>query len=464
MNNNGQELLNSHSFLQQKMHLTGEVKTSPFFEKELFLIPKFTVVGFPMQNPQKTSYYYIELQVVETYCYDFENNKEQKEGLLQDVTFQYDINKKSNGQLLISKSIKWVFFTSLFFQLFENNKVDHRYDNIIEVHMFSEIFKLILPVKVINKDSINVLSYSFNSKQPTNVKSDRHINNKHNYGSLSFYFNSNPQYQLQIKPSVFATTNFSLEIKNPIILTTNFTDDLYYPIFTKTAIKNITISGKSRLDEVFSFSGNNINITNIVPLKMKHYLISHFRKIEYWFSDQEAILHKILIFYNNFNLQQNTALNINEKVSNFFQNNKISAFLLRDNNSNDDIDQYSLVFDSAIYNSTINKIVVNNEIAKNQFDLPWFDSFYFKINIPFNFDTFFSYNINLKFIEESNEPIIGNGYHSIYIQKIIKKSENWVTTASFSLNYDQILKFYSSDNFDFVDYKNLKNNRKTINV
>ncbi|WP_425381109.1 hypothetical protein [Spiroplasma endosymbiont of Polydrusus pterygomalis] len=457
--NNHHQLLNSHSFLEQKMNLTGDVKSSPLYEEELFLIPKFVVVGFPMQNSQKTSYYYIELQVLEAYCYDFKNTKEQHQGLLNDVTFQYDINKQANGQLVISKSIQWIFFTSLFFKLLENDKVDHRYTNITELHMFMKTYKIILPAIAINKDSINILSYSFNGKQPANLKSIRHINNKHNYGSLSFYFNNNPQYQLQIKPSMFVTTNFNLEVKNPIILTTNFSDNCYYPILSKTVIKNITVGGKSRLDEVFTFSGNNINTTNIVPLKIKHYLISHFPKIEYWFDDKETILHKILVFYNNFNLQQNTSLNINEETSKFYQNNKIPAFLLRDNNIKDNIDQYFLEFDSTIYNSTINKIAINDEMAKNQFDLPWFESFHFKINIPFNFQTFFRYSINLKVIEESNEPIIGNGYHSIFIQKLIKNRENWVVATNFILNYDEILKFYSSDSFSFTDYKNLNHNQ-----
>lgn len=454
MDINGHQLLNARSYLEQKMNLTGDVKSSPFYEKELFLIPKFIVVGFPMQNLQKTSYYYIELQILEAYCYDFDNVKEQHKGLLNDVTFQYDVNKQVSGQLVISKSIQWIFFISLFFKLLENDKTSP-YVNVTELHMFMKTYRIILPAIAINKDSINVLSYSFNGKQPTNLKRDLHINNKHNYGSLSFYFNNNPQYQLQIKPSMFATTNFNLEVKNPIILTTNFSDDIYYPIFSKTVIKNITIGGKSRLDEVFAFSGNNINTTNIVPLKMKHYLISYFPKINYWFDDKETILHKILAFYNNFNLQQNTSLNINEETLKFYQSNKIPAFLLRDNN----IDEYLLEFDSTIYNSVINKMSFNDEIAKNQFDLPWFESFHFNISIPFDFQTFFRYSINLKFIEESNEPIIGDRYHCIFIQKLIKNSENWVVTANFSLNYDQILKFYSSDSFSFIDYKNLNDSQ-----
>ncbi|BET38817.1 hypothetical protein [Spiroplasma ixodetis] len=46
-------------------------------------------------------------------------------------------------------------------------------------------------------------------------------------------------------------------------------------------------------------------------------------------NDKETILRKILIFNNNFDLQQNTSLNINENLSKFYQNNKIPAFLLR---------------------------------------------------------------------------------------------------------------------------------------
>ncbi|WP_342273030.1 hypothetical protein [Spiroplasma endosymbiont of Acasis viretata] len=44
---------------------------------------------------QKSSYYYIELQIVEAYSYDFDINKEPSEGLLDDVTFQYDLNYSS---------------------------------------------------------------------------------------------------------------------------------------------------------------------------------------------------------------------------------------------------------------------------------------------------------------------------------------------------------------------------------
>lgn len=439
------------------------MQDSPIYERELFLILKFIVVGFPMQNSQKTSYYYIELQILEAYCYDFDSIKEQREGVLNDVIFQYDINKQTNGQLVISKSIRWVYYVPLFFELLENDKVDP-YTDVIYFHMCMKTYKIILPAIAINRDSINVLTYSFNSKQPTNLKRDRHINNKHNYGSLSFYFNNNPQYQLQIKPKMFATTNFNLEIKNPIILTTNFNDNIFYPFFSKIIIKNITIGGKSRLDEVFAFSGNNINTTKIVPLKLQHYLVPHFPKVNYWYDDKETILHKILTFYNNFNLQQNTSLNINEETSKFYQNNKIPAFLLRDNNIKDNIEQYFLEFNSTIYNNVINKMALNDEIEKNQFDLPWFESFHFNINIPFNFQTFFKYNINLKFIEESNEPIIGDEYHSISIQKLIKSTEDWVITTNFSLTYDEILKFYSSDSFRFIDYKNLNHSQvKNIN-
>lgn len=87
MNINSIDLLNSRSFLKQKINLTGDVKNSPIYEKELFLIPKFTVVGFPIQTLQKSSYYYIELQIVETYSYDFDINKEPSEGLLDDERF-----------------------------------------------------------------------------------------------------------------------------------------------------------------------------------------------------------------------------------------------------------------------------------------------------------------------------------------------------------------------------------------
>lgn len=382
------------------MNLTGDRQDSPLYEKELFLIPRFTVVGFPMENSQKTSYYYIELQIIEEYCYDFDIAKEKHEGLLNDVIFQYDLNysniKQASGQLIISKSMQWVVHTSLYFELLENSKVAP-YVDVATFHMLMKTYKIILPATAIKKEALNILNYSFNSQKPTNVKTIRHLNNNHNYGALSFYFNNNPQYQLQIKPRIFDTTNFNLEIKNPIILTTNFSDEICYPMLSKTVIKNLIIGGKSILDEVFAFSGNNINSTNVVPIKMKHYLLSHFQNIEHWYDDKETILHKILIFNNNFDLQQKTLLNINEETSQFYQNNKIPAYLLHDKNNS--LDEYYLAFNSAIYNSNTNKIALNDEISKNQFDWPWFESFHFNINIPFNFQTFFAYDINLKFIE-----------------------------------------------------------------
>lgn len=45
-------------------------------------------------------------------------------------------------------------------------------------------------------------------------------------------------------------------------------------------MKNMIVGGKSRLDEVFKFSGNNINTANIVPIKIKRYLVSHFPKVK----------------------------------------------------------------------------------------------------------------------------------------------------------------------------------------
>ena len=362
MNFNDTQLLNSHSYLEQKMNLKGDNDTSPTYEKELFLIPKFTVVGFPMENAQKTSYYYLELEVLEAYCYDL-NTKNEYDGLLNDVTFQYDLNysniERASGQILISRSIKWLVLKKLFLELLENNKTPP-YTDVTYFHMWMKIYKIILPAAAIKKDSVNILHYSFNGKTPANLKMIRHINSKHNYGALSFYFNSNPCYQLQIKPSMFIQTNFNLEIKNPIILTTDFKDNLYC-CFSDTVIKNKTIGGKSKLDEVFTFSGNNINTSSIIPIKITHYLLSYFPVIIYWYDDKEEILNKILAFNNNFSLQQSTNLNIDEAENHqFYQNNKIPAFLWRDNKIKDNIDEYYLTFTSNTYNNTTNKITLND--------------------------------------------------------------------------------------------------------
>lgn len=53
--------------------------------------------------------------------------------------------------------------------------------------MVMKTYKIILPAIAIKKDNVNILNYSFNCKKPSNLKEIRHINNKHNYGSLSFY-------------------------------------------------------------------------------------------------------------------------------------------------------------------------------------------------------------------------------------------------------------------------------------
>ncbi|WP_375317385.1 hypothetical protein [Spiroplasma endosymbiont of Virgichneumon dumeticola] len=104
-----------------------------------------------------------------------------------------------------------------------------------------------------------------------------------------------------------------------------------------------------------------------------------------------------------------------------------------------------------------NTIFSNDEIPKNQFDLPLFDKFHFEVNIPLTFQTFFKYDVNIKFVENSDQPIIGNDYIKVTIQKLTKNNdEQWIQNQTITLRYEEILRFYSSGAFTYADYEHLK--------
>lgn len=135
-------------------------------------------------------------------------------------------------------------------------------------------------------------------------------------------------------------------------------------------------------------------------------------------------LEKIIFFHSNFNLAQNTNLNISEQNSKFYQDKKVDVALINDFHSsfksNDGFfqEKYQLQYTSSVIDSITGTIFANDEIPKNKFDLPLFDKFHFEVNIPLTFQTFFKYDVNIKFIENSQEPIIGN-YYSILGVKLI---------------------------------------------
>lgn len=173
-------------------------------------------------------------------------------------------------------------------------------------------------------------------------------------------------------------------------------------------------------------------------------------------------LEKIIFFHSNFNLAQNTNLNISEQNSKFYQDKKVDAALINDFHSsfksNDGFfqEKYQLQYTSSVIDSITGTIFANDEIPKNKFDLPLFDKFHFEVNIPLTFQTFFKYDVNIKFIENSQEPIIGNYYSKITIQKLTKDNdEQWIENQVISLKYEEILRFYSLDSFTYADYEHL---------
>ncbi|WP_342276598.1 hypothetical protein [Spiroplasma endosymbiont of Nebria brevicollis] len=230
MDYNNVDLLNKSSYLEQKINLKETSKwDGSQLVNQVFLIPTFRVVGFPIANAEKTAYYYIELTVQKGYGMS-SSYVEPKNNILKNVIFQYDINysdvQEARGSISISTSVTYQKDNGAGNKnatLFDNNLtpiVGHigNADN-----LFWNTYKIMIPVKTINKDDVNVLNYSFTSDKPSNINDAFYVSDN-NYGTLSFYFNQNPLYQLTITPSIFSNNIFNLEINNPIVLRTNIDD------------------------------------------------------------------------------------------------------------------------------------------------------------------------------------------------------------------------------------------------
>ncbi len=183
-------------------------------------------MGFPITNAEKTSYYYIELTVQKGYGM-LESYDNPANNILKNVIFQYDVNysdvQQARGSINISTSFTYQKDNGAGNKnatLFDNNLtpiVGHiaNADN-----LFWNTYKIMIPIKAIKSDDVNVLNYSFTSDKPSDIKDALYVSNN-NYGSLNFYFNQNPLYQLTITPSIFSNNIFNLEINNTIVLKTN---------------------------------------------------------------------------------------------------------------------------------------------------------------------------------------------------------------------------------------------------
>lgn len=452
MDFNHLDLLTRSSYLEQKINVeeNRNKRDGSRLMNQVFLIPTFDVVGFPITNAEKTTYYYIELTVQKGYGMS-SNSVPAKNNILKNVIFQYDVNysdvQGARGSFSISTSVTYKKDKGQYNKnatLIDNNLplLPGRIDN-----LNLNTYKIMIPTTAIKKDSLNVLNYNFTSAKPSNINDAFYVSDN-NYGSLSFYFNQNPLYQLLIKPSVFTSDIFNLEINNPIVLKTDLSD-------FQSPILSCRLIGKPKFNEKFKITGNNLNNSNIVPIKISHIVeILDYSKI--------YELQKIIFFHNNFYLEQNTSLNILEENTKFYQDKKLDAMLVKDFDSiyipNNYISEenYKLQYTSNIYNSVTNTISFNDEVSKNQFDLPLFDKFNFNVNIPLTFQTFFKYDVNIKFVENSDQPIIGNDYSQVTIQKLTKdNNEQWTQMQNITLSYEEILRFYSSDSFTYADYEHL---------
>lgn len=463
MNNiNSVNLLNNSSFLEQKISTDFNYK----IKKELFLLPSVNLITFPLKNAQNTKYYYLEF-ILNNWIID--NLKTTETGIINNVILQYDLNYSdiptARGSITISDAILYKIRSSSSY-IIVDDLLDYRMvdllDNIMPANkdtskkpsLFDRAYKILLPPKAVKLNALNTLHYSFKSRKLTG---DSYQIAQNNFGTINFYVNDNPKYELIITPQLFNSTKFILEIKNPIILGTDIRNIKKYNAL------NI-LRGTNILDEVFIISGSNINNTTLVPFKIIR-LISTNKYLS-------RELKKIIGFNNNFNLQQSTNLNIVEENSNFYKSNNIKANL-KDTTTNLQKDcydiiscpeEYALQFSSNVYDLMQDKIKINEEIAHNKFDLPLYDKFDFRINILLTFHTFFKYDINLKLIQQSNTPIIGDKNSLITIESLTKNNkEQWVQATNISLSYEEILKFYSSDSFTYSDYERLKKMENDIN-
>jgi len=463
-------LVNGSNYLEQKINLQSD-KIDPETKVNgeqfrLYLIPTFTIVGFPIANVQQTANYYLQFNIVGFYLKQFPGKSFFNTRItIDNIIFQYDLNYSATpgarGQIAIGPF-------GLYFNINNKNFSNNSYTFDIGQKIINVNYKILLPVKAIKKNGINTLNYSFNAKNTANHTSwlgnDYWKTADNNYGSVSFSFNENPQYQLQIIPAMFTNKNFILAIKNPIILQTNITldKDNDFKALDKPNLSNLVVGSIAAVNEIFEISGNNINTISTIPLKVKRY----FALADVTKPYNAKILQEILAFHNNFTLEQNTTL-INDDDNKFYTSNKTPARLVADHCLNPEPDlinrkeEYHLEFDSNLYDEKTNKINLNQEGLKNQFNLPWFDNFAFHINIPLTFQTFFKYDIVLKLIEKSESSIIGEYDSLISIQKVAKDQQaKWVKSTNIILTYDEILRFYSSHNFTFADYQHL--NKKIV--
>lgn len=192
-------------------------------------------------------------------------NLEPKNNILKNAIFQYDVNysdiQEARGSISISTSVTYRKDNGTGNKnatLFDNNLTPIVGHIANDDNLFWNTYKIMIPIKAIKKDDVNVLNYSFIRDKPSNINDTFYVSDN-NYGTLNFYFNSNPLYQFTITPSIFSNNIFSLEINNPIVLKTNI-DDFQKPLFT------CKLLGKPQINESFEITGNNIYNGNIVPI------------------------------------------------------------------------------------------------------------------------------------------------------------------------------------------------------
>lgn len=464
--NNHIELTNQKSYVNEKFNLNTND------QNEIFIIPTFTLITTPVLSAENESCYELFFQVA--YIYNKFSEKKTR-GNLANLIFQYDLNfskeTEGRGQIALFSSIQFILFPgkNIAISIVDSSSLKKHESAQFLPSLNLKIFKILLPIKAVKKDDINVLHYSFNGEKdyipgPRNIYANKnlHIDNKNNSGTLSFYINDNPNYQLQSIPKILSKEINILTIKNPLVFQTfiPIINNEYYFSLGKNPDYGL-VYGQSLIDECFNFIFNNLNSLSSFPLKIQYYLKNNKDDI-IW--DTQKILDKMsnfLFHQSEFNLQQAIAMEITDKNNNIGVK-KIDA-ILKVNNVKSPIlnyinfQEYLLQLNNETYSPITNQVV-------NDFPFPYDEKLDFFVNIPLKFVTFFKYNINFTVVEHTNSPIIGEKNNLIKTEVNSKNTSDvvWVKKDKILLSYDQIKQFYIDKNFNFEDYESLINEGEKI--
>lgn len=459
------EVQNQKSFIQQKFNLRSSEAN------EIFFIPTFTLISAPIKSAENTNFYELLLQISYFYWENYSHSSNIL-GVIYNLIFQYDLNYSkvttARGQIKLFNDLEILSTKNSAVSGQINTKVASKNSKQDMPLANQKIFKILLPVKAINKNDINVLHYSFNaSKRKSffnmdfNTNTNLHVNNDDNSGTLDFNINNQPQYHISTAPEILSKKINILTIENPLIFQT------FIPRFNNSynliSNKNLAITWgyldcQPLITENFTFLYNNLNSLAVIPFKVQYYLKIAQIKNFYFQNSVLKALKNFIIHQGEFNLQQNPTIDIlktkNLKIK------KIITTLTINNYVNDDIhnlnfQEYLFKINDQSYNPFSKKFV-------NDFLDLYHEKLDFVAHINFKFKTFFDFNVDIDFFEHSSIAIIGeeNSMINTIITKQKFKNIKWMESDNIVLSYSQIKQYYLNDNFNFDEYLTLKSDIK----